>query len=50
MCHVPFRERLTLWVQDAGDVELPLCQEKSLFQVLLVASGPGKGKIHQLWS
>lgn len=43
------RESLTLRFQDAGDVELPLRQEESLFQVLLVASGPGQGKIHKLW-
>ncbi len=30
---------LTLGLQQAGDVELPLSQVKGLFQVLLVASG-----------
>lgn len=30
---------LTLWLQQAGDVELPLSQVERLFQVLLVASG-----------
>lgn len=37
-------------LQEAGDVQLPLGQEKSLFQVLLVASRPNQGEIHQLWS
>lgn len=35
-------------LQEAGDVQLPLSQEKSLLQVFLIASRLDQGEIHQL--
>lgn len=42
MLHILSLMSLTLGLQQAGDVELPLGQEESLFQVLLVASCLGQ--------